>query len=100
MRDYVLKESYDNSMPLFLGGEHHGEIRLMAGAPRLFRFTDGITPEPPVYERWSVTCSREFVFYRLLGMTDAAAMCALVRLAMTGAARMPDRRTEEVPCTQ
>lgn len=102
MKDYLLKEAYDNSMPLFIGGEYHGEIRLVTGQPKLFRFTDGITPEPPVYERWTLSSGREFVFYRLLGMTDGAAFSALVNLALKGGQRLPARNAmgEEAPCTQ
>lgn len=97
MRDYTLMPpDYDNALPLFLGGPHHGAVRLVkaekargtdrAEQPALLTFPGIATDEPVKYQRWSLNGgARNFVFYRLLGMSDAGSVGALVGLAMRSA---------------
>lgn len=88
-RDYIPnQDAYDNSMPLFLGGPLDGEIRLVGSqankAPDFYKCADEVAAREVTYARWSLTVGRVFVFYRLLGMSDSAAVERLIALAMRG----------------
>ncbi len=96
MKDYILTPAgYDNSRPLFLGGERHGETHPVGTkddrTPELAKFDaraqqTGAPEEVVTYQRWTLSASRDFVFYRLLGLSNPATLALLVELAMEGAA--------------
>jgi hypothetical protein len=78
----VSLQHYDNTLPLFLGGPLNGQIRLVKAGTELLGFRDDVTLEGVSYQVWTLSAGgRHWVFYRILGMSGADALGALVGLA-------------------